>query len=66
MSLKSTANNRKAAIDRADNLITILANGECGCRGEDGDQLRLNASANLERPVLKPAFRFFAAENAPR
>src|SRR5215208_615042 len=47
-----------AALDRAAVLTTILSNGECGCRGEDGNQLRLNASANLERPVQKPAFRF--------
>ena len=47
-----------AALDRAAVLAKILSNGECGCRGEDGNQLRLNASANLERPVQKPAFRF--------
>ena len=40
-----------ATLDRAAVLTTILSNGECGCRGEDGNQLRLNASANLERPV---------------
>jgi hypothetical protein len=60
--LRAFANKRRAAIDPPDILITILANGECGCRGEDGDQLRLNASANLERPVLKPAFRFLVAD----
>src|SRR5687767_9699253 len=52
--------NPATPIDPPRFLTTILANGECGCRGEDGDQSRLNVSANLERPVQKPAFRFFA------
>ena len=55
-------NDRRSAIDGAAVLTKILSNGECGCRGEDGDQSRLNASANLERPVLKPAFRFFGPQ----
>lgn len=46
-----TANNSKAPIDPKKVLTKILSNGECGCRGEDGNQSRLNASANLERPV---------------
>jgi hypothetical protein len=46
-----TANNSKAPIDPEKVLTKILSNGECGCRGEDGNQSRLNASANLERPV---------------
>jgi len=39
-------------------LNKILSNGECGCRGEDGNQSRLNASANLERPVQNRPFGF--------
>jgi hypothetical protein len=54
--------NHRVAIDPADISIKILANGECGCRGEDGDQSRLNASANLERPVQNRPFGFFAAD----
>jgi len=49
--VRKTANNCKGGIDPAAVLNKILSNGECGCRGEDGNQLRLNASANLERPV---------------
>ena len=33
-----TANICKAPIDPAAVLNKILSNGECGCRGEDGDQ----------------------------
>ena len=33
-----TANNCKAPIDPASVLNKILSNGECGCRGEDGNQ----------------------------
>ena len=43
-------------------LTTILANGECGCRGEDGDQSRLNVSANLERPVQNRPFGFLTTK----
>ena len=53
-------NNYPCAIDRAAVLNKILFNGECGCRGEDGNQSRLNASANLERPVLNRPFGFLA------
>jgi hypothetical protein len=51
-------NNPLAAIDPVNFLFNIPSNGECGCRGEDGDQSRLNASANLERPVLNRPFGF--------
>jgi hypothetical protein len=33
-----TANNCKAPIDPKKVLTKILSNGECGCRGEDGNQ----------------------------
>ena len=46
-------------VDRRHFLNRILHNGECGCRGEDGNQSRLNASANLEGPTTKSAFRFW-------
>jgi hypothetical protein len=45
-------------LDRDAVLTKILPNGECGCRGEDGNQSRLNASANLERPVQSRPFGF--------
>jgi hypothetical protein len=46
------------AIDPPRFLTKIPLNGECGCRGEDGDQSRLNVSANLERPVQNRPFGF--------
>jgi hypothetical protein len=52
------------AIDPAAVLTKILSNGECGCRGEDGNQSRLNASANLERPVQNRPFGFFSHKKA--
>jgi hypothetical protein len=55
-------NNYLSAIDRRAVLNKILSNGECGCRGEDGNQSRLNASANLERPVQNRPFGFLAAK----
>jgi hypothetical protein len=33
-----SANNCKGGIDPAAVLNKILSNGECGCRGEDGNQ----------------------------
>ncbi len=52
-------NMHECAIDRTLVLTKILPNGECGCRGEDGNQSRLNVSANLERPVLNRPFGFW-------
>ena len=59
-SLAKNKNNKLCgcAIDRTRVLTKILPNGECGCRGEDGNQSRLNASANLERPVQNRPFGF--------
>jgi hypothetical protein len=36
--VRKTANNCKAGIDATSVLNKILSNGECGCRGEDGNQ----------------------------
>jgi hypothetical protein len=55
---KQKINIYECAIDRRRFLNKILINGECGCRGEDGNQSRLNASANLERPVQNRPFGF--------
>ena len=52
----------RSPIDRTAFLTKILSNGECGCRGEDGDQSRLNVSANLERPVQNRPFGFLNAD----
>jgi hypothetical protein len=38
LAVTKTANNCKAPIDPAAVLNKILSNGECGCRGEDGNQ----------------------------
>ena len=56
-------NDRRSAIDGAAVLTKILSNGECGCRGEDGNQSRLNASANLERPVQTGLSVFWNNDN---